>query len=1514
MENLTAIAECESSFGPAASVCSNRFDFTLLFEQSLMDIGPSVVLLLALPLRLQQLWRQRRKVLRHPLNTAKITACVAFAGIQIALLALWAQAPLANRTSIAAAFLGVLDALALGVLSHIEHVRSIRPSTIICLYLVFSIAFDAVQCRTLWLLPGLHNLATVFTGALAVKTTMFLLEVQGKRRLLLAALQHLGPEATSGIIARGFFWWLNDLMTKGFKATLSSSALYDIDDDLQSHKLYETLNKSWERRKDKGKHALLLSLCSSTRMALFSTAVPRFVLIGFKFAQPFLINRIITYVDGERGWDPKSAGYGLIAATGLVYLGNALSMGFYQHKLYRFITMIRGSLVSMILSKNLDLVASTGTDASAPLTLVNADVKTIYRSFEAIHEVWANVIEISIAIWLLQRRLGLGSLGPAITVIACAYGTAKLSKYMPRASKTWNEHIQRRVGVTSEILGSIKETKMLGMVDFLQQAIHDLRITELEKAKKFRQLITYMNMLGNAPSIVGPVITFGIAILGQRINAGASLSVATVFTSLSIITLIAGPLAHLISAVPSLVASLGSFERIDSFLRKCQSSTPLAEGSQTPRHIISENAPNHAAVEMSAHPSKAQSRYRDVVSIQNGCFALKAGDRPILRAIDLRIEASTWTFIIGRVGSGKTTLLRGLMGELSTTGSMKLLDRPVAYCAQTTWLATGTVKENILGQTPLDEDWYKRVVHACALDPDIAQLPYGDQTMLGSKGQSLSGGQRQRVALARAVYSRKHVLVVDDALSGLDSSTQDHIWDRLFSPTGLVRRYGASVILTTHSLKYLSFADHIVILGDDGEIARQGNFDSVGDNSYLQNLSLQGIQHEQNKSEDIEVSKPQTSATSKPQTQETDTEMDLLRKAGDTTLYWYYLKSIGWRYGLAGAVFLVFDCFFRIFPLLDCIGLIVRTNKAAEMWLKIWTEDDARTGNADTSMYFGVYAALSVVGLAVYGINIWIMFVMIVPKSSGSLHLTLLRSVMRAPLSFFVSTDTGDLINRYNNPLFHTGSMISTVLTSLRFSQDLSHIDRELPAALFVTCIMTLDCISAGILIIIGAKYLAAALPVVLLALYCLQAFYLRTSRQMRLLDLQAQAPLLNKLIETIDGSATIRAFGWQSVFRTASLQLLDQSQRPFYLLFCIQRWLTLVLDIFVGAIAVLLVSMAVLIPGATSTGAIAVALYNVLSFNEALAGLITSWTELETSLGAISRLRTFESRTPVEQSPDENQEVLPPHWPSMGRLEIHDITASYSAVTRPVLRNVSLLMSPGDKVAICGRTGSGKSSLTLTIFKLLDLDSGCITIDGVDISRVPNNVLRRRLIAIPQEPLLFPGTLRTNLFPHTDGLSLDEQPSDDDLVAALTKVSLWSAISLSGGLDTDVSHLALSKGQKQLLCLARAIVRKHSSRVLILDEATSAVDQETEEMMAKIIETEFAAHTVISVVHRPQALRGIQKVVTLREGKVASIGPPGIPLSPSVKSSNHIPDGSMEMVDFAPPRRPVAGFNGHRT
>lgn len=436
--------------------------------------------------------------------------------------------------------------------------------------------------------------------------------------------------------------------------------------------------------------------------------------------------------------------------------------------------------------------------------------------------------------------------------------------------------------------------------------------------------------------------------------------------------------------------------------------------------------------------------------------------------------------------------------------------------------------------------------------------------------------------------------------------------------------------------------------------------------------------------------------------------------------------------------------------------------------------------------------------------------------------------------------------------------------------------------------------IGTGALVMLGSVYLVACIPVGLLLLYALQKFYLRTSRQLRLLQLQASAPLFSYLVETGEGLTTIRAFRWQTAAQKHSIALLDRSQRPHYLLYAIQRWLTFVLDMMVGGLAVVLVVLAVVVRQ-SGTGSIAIAFSNVLGFGSILARFVTSWTQLETSLGAISRLRTFEQTTPQEvEKPDTTEPSA--NWPSHGEIEIRGLNATYQssvaaapipsprasatpssdlieANTKLVLRRVNVAIQPGEKVAICGRTGSGKSSLVLTLYQLLRY-TGTIIIDGVDISLVPLDTLRARLITVPQEPILFPGTIRFNLFPGSSSSS-----SEETLLDALAKVSLQDKVSaLEGGLEANVADAAFSHGQKQLLCLARALICKEGRErggILVLDEATSSVDTETEQTMVGVIEREFADYTILAVAHRLESVRGFDKVLVLEGGVLVRAGIP---------------------------------------
>jgi ATP-binding cassette subfamily C (CFTR/MRP) protein 1 len=486
--------------------------------------------------------------------------------------------------------------------------------------------------------------------------------------------------------------------------------------------------------------------------------------------------------------------------------------------------------------------------------------------------------------------------------------------------------------------------------------------------------------------------------------------------------------------------------------------------------------------------------------------------------------------------------------------------------------------------------------------------------------------------------------------------------------------------------------------------------------------------------------------------------------------------------------------------------------------------------------------------------------VKIVPRSGLALHGILLSTITAAPLSYFAATDAGIILNR--------------------FSQDMTIVDGPLPISIIQLSGDVSKIIWDIALICYGAYYLVAFIPVIGAILYAIQKFYLRTSRQLRLLDLEMKSPLFTHFSETQEGLATIRAFQWHSSFHTSFLNKLDASQKPNYLLYMIQQWLGLCLALTVAGVAMILVTFATQFNKQSSGGQIGVALISVMGFSSSLAALISHWTILETSIGAVTRLKQLELEVKPEDLPSES--VIPPSsWPKTGSVVYEGVYAGYADDKPRVLHDVSLSIRPGEKIGICGRTGSGKSTLVALIFRLLPMSAGVVSLDGIDLATIPRQKTRESVIAIPQEPYILSGTVRFNAAPHSapfsdlDSEVSDTMISDRTIIAALEKVDLWDLISRRGGLDVNISDLGLSQGQKQLFCLARALLKKDDAKVLILDEATSSVDKHTDELMRTVIENEFRSHTVISVAHRLSSLLGCDRVVVMDGGRIVEVGAP---------------------------------------
>lgn len=458
------------------------------------------------------------------------------------------------------------------------------------------------------------------------------------------------------------------------------------------------------------------------------------------------------------------------------------------------------------------------------------------------------------------------------------------------------------------------------------------------------------------------------------------------------------------------------------------------------------------------------------------------------------------------------------------------------------------------------------------------------------------------------------------------------------------------------------------------------------------------------------------------------------------------------------------------------------------------------------------------------------------------MHSRVLNAIMDAPLSFFTETDAGSITNR--------------------FSQDLDLIDMELPVSLIHTLLTGFILIAQTLVIAATAKYAAAALPVCVIAAYMTQKFYLRTSRVFRLLDIEAKSLLFSHFLETLSGLVTIRAFGWGEGYVRTNSHFVDLSQRPFYLLLSIQRWLGLVLDLLVSGIAVVLAVIAVKSKGEVNPGLMGLALLNIVGFSSVLKQLISNWTLLETSTGALSRVKNFTNSVASEQDDCAGSNPTPDwHWPLEGGIEFNNVTASYAVQSSPVLNGISLRVEPGQRIGICGRSGSGKSSLLSTLFRMTEITSGSIIIDGVDISTLPRNEVRLRLNALPQQPFLLPGTIRDNVDP-------TGQHDYNSIVAALYQVGLWDILDdIPGGLDATMPRNLLSHGQQQLLCLARSMMR--SSSILVLDEATSSVDLETEALMQDLIDKWFQHHTIIAVAHRLDTILNYDRVAVMDGGRL---------------------------------------------
>lgn len=947
-------------------------------------------------------------------------------------------------------------------LSAFEHSRSLRPSIIFNSYLFLTILFDIVVTRTLWLASrDLDELTftRLFTSGLAIKVVMLLLESAQKTRWFISwDVKEHSPEETAGVFGLGAFFWLNRLFLTGYKKVLTMDDLYPLDSAMISQKLHAEARQHLHPESLRGgSHSFAKALVKTLAVPLLLPMAPRIALLAFTFCQPFLIQSLLEYLQLPKENVSPNHGYGLIGATALIYTGMAVSGAFYWYYVMRSMYMVRGIVASAVYDKTTEAKIAVSDD-SAALTLMSGDVERMIRGWQFLHEFWANLIEAGLALWLLYRHLGAPSVAPLVVIVVCSIATAGTASFVGPRQKAWMEKIQKRVGLTANVIGNMKQVKISGLAGPVEDSIQAMRVDELNTGNKFRKILIYSVVCAYVPVCISPVMTFAVV--------GKTLDITTIFTSISYIFLLCSPLSAIFQYIPSFMASFTCATRVQIFLEsgsrvdfrehpRLQEKGNMSEKTGG----VSENAPS--------------------LAISKGNFGWEAG-KPWLKSVDLDIPASNLTMIVGPVASGKSTLCKALLGESPVAdGSVVMSSGPsrrVGFCDQTPYLSNSTIRRNIIGFAEFDQSRYNEVLEATMLHPDLAVLPQGDQTNVGSNGITLSGGQKQRVSMARALYLDANFLIFDDTLSGLDADTEDQVFRRVFSSEGLLRRRHATVVLCTHSVRHLPAADHIVALGLDGTIVEQGTFQELlANEQYVHSLGIKETDDSGTEGEATSSVLESPQAPKRlPAANALVLEQDQGRMMGEWATYKHYFERID---KVSAYSFVVFGLGWGFF----CNFVTI--------WLKFWSEDAMNPAPKHShQFYLGLYGMFQVLALLSMFFICIVSFTTMVVGSGSRLHSEALETVIRAPLKFFTTTDTG-------------------VVTNL-FSQDMTLVDSELPLSVVNLALEVFNILGMAAVIATASPFLTITYPFLAAVLYLLQMFYLRTSRQIRLLDLEAKSPL----------------------------------------------------------------------------------------------------------------------------------------------------------------------------------------------------------------------------------------------------------------------------------------------------------------------------------------------------------------------------------------------------------------------
>ncbi|KAF9169153.1 hypothetical protein BGX21_010914 [Mortierella sp. AD011] len=825
-----------------------------------------------------------------------------------------------------------------------------------------------------------------------------------------------------------------------------------------------------------------------------------------------------------------------------------------------------------------------------------------------------------------------------------------------------------------------------------------------------------------------------------------------------------------------------------------------------------------------------------------------------LKNIDLKIPRGQLVAIVGAVGSGKSSMLNALVGEMRKTGGTMEYGGSIGYCPQSAWIQNATVKDNILFGLPLDEERYQRVIKDCALERDIQILPDGDQTEIGERGINLSGGQKQRVNIARAVYFDADVVLLDDPLSAVDA----HVGKYLFKNCIAGALQGKTRVLVTHQLHVLPQVDYVICM-KDGEIVERGTFQELmaNEGEFSSLMKAHGGIDDEAEKEEIEEAEDEhngnTAVSEKAAEAGSDEKKaDSAEKKGkpkglmsqeeratgsvDGKIYLDYVRAAGGMY---------------LIPLLLSLLIITQVAKVGnDLWLSWWTSDDFHKSQKFYMIFYAIWGLAQGLFQFINGFY----FSLAGARAAKVLHQKALQNIFRVPSSFFDTTPLGRIINR--------------------FSKDVDSCDNLLSESYRMFTGTASIVVSTFILISVIFPYFLIPLVPMLIFYYYAAIYYRSSSREIKRIDSILRSSLYAHFAETLSGLATIRAYREQERFIERNAYFIDLENRAYFMSYSIQRWLGVRIETIANTLVLCTSLLAVCGRYAIAPATVGLVLSYSMSVTGTFNWCVRQFAEVENNMNAVERLHHYAVELQLEAAPVVPDNRPAESWPSKGAISIRNLEMRYRPDLPSVLHNLSLDIQGGEKIGVVGRTGAGKSSIMMALFRLVEPTKGIMEIDGVDICKIGLFDLRTRLAIIPQDPVLFSGTIRSNLDPF-------EKRTDQQLWEVLERSDLKSYVaSCEGGLDSQVSEFGenLSVGQRQLLCLARAMLTH--ARVIIMDEATASVDVATDVMLQKAIRVDFADSTVLTIAHRLNTVIDYSRVLVLDHGEIKEFDTPANLLS----------------------------------